>query len=446
MAAVSYQVEPVGGPARVALQSELVANQQLPPSGGDPRAAAVLEAPLRPEEHRLMMGRAALVHKTGRSGLRVAVAVHHLVDGPAGTGQVTETTPDVARRTVIAWLEPGQHLHLVKFVAFGWSGTRSRPALRDQVEGALAAAMQAGWGGLAAGQRGYLDAFWGRSDVEVDGDAEIQQAVRFGLFHVLQAGARAEDRAIAAKGLTGTGYDGHAFWDTEIFVLPVLTWTTPQAVAHALRWRQATLPMAAQRARQLRLNGAAFPWRTINGAESSGYWPAGTAAFHINADIAHAVIGYLDATGDQEFDRGTGLDLLTATARLWRSLGHHDAAGRFRIDGVTGPDEYSAIADNNVYTNLMAHAAEPGRRRRGGAAAPRPGRGTWRIAGRGRRLAGGRRGDAAALRPGAGGTPAGRRVHRAPAVGLRGDRRGSVPAAAAFPVLRAVPQAGGQAG
>ena len=427
----------------MALQSELVANQQLPPSGGDPRAAAVLEAPPRPEEHRLMMGRAALVHKTGRSGLRVAVAVHHLVDGPAGTGQVTETTPDVARRTVIAWLEPGQHLHLVKFVAFGWSGTRSRPALRDQVEGALAAAMQAGWGGLAAGQRGYLDAFWGRSDVEVDGDAEIQQAVRFGLFHVLQAGARAEDRAIAAKGLTGTGYDGHAFWDTEIFVLPVLTWTTPQAVAHALRWRQATLPMAAQRARQFRLNGAAFPWRTINGAESSGYWPAGTAAFHINADIAHAVIGYLDATGDQEFDRGTGLDLLTATARLWRSLGHHDAAGRFRIDGVTGPDEYSAIADNNVYTNLIAQqnlaaAAE--------AAAPRPGRGTWRIAGRGRRLAGGRRGDAAALRPGAGGTPAGRRVHRAPAVGLRGDRRGSVPAAAAFPVLRAVPQAGGQAG
>src|SRR5258708_25166204 len=150
MAAVSYQVEPVGGPARVALQSELVANQQLPPSGGDPRAAAVLEAPLRPEEHRLMMGRAALVHKTGRSGVRVAVAVHHLVDGPAGTGQVTGTNPDVARRTVIAWLEPGQHLHLVKFVAFGWSGTRSRPALRDQVEGALAPARPARWGGPAA--------------------------------------------------------------------------------------------------------------------------------------------------------------------------------------------------------------------------------------------------------------------------------------------------------
>ncbi|MGO9220342.1 MAG: glycosyl hydrolase family 65 protein, partial [Streptosporangiaceae bacterium] len=165
---------------------------------------------------------------------------------------------------------------------------------------------------------------------------------------------RAEGRPIPAKGLSGNGYDGHSFWDAETFVLPVLTYSIPDAAAHELRWRQSTLPAALDRAAQLGLRGAAFPWRTISGAECSAYWPAGTAAFHVNADIAHAAAQYAEATGDEQFERTTGFDLLVHTARLWSSLGHHDGVGTFRIDGVTGPDEYSAIADNNIYTNLMA--------------------------------------------------------------------------------------------
>ena len=256
--------------------------------------------------------------------------------------------------TVAANIEVGQAVSLVKFVAYGWSSQRSFPAVRDLVVAALAEARHTGWDGLVAAQRDYLDDFWGRADVELDGDTELQQAVRFALFHVLQAGARAEQRAIAAKGLTGPGYDGHTFWDTERFVLPVLTYTAPHAAADALRWRHSTLDLARERARQLGLEGAAFPWRTIRGHECSGYWPAGTAAFHIGAGIADAVLRYEAAADDDAFEREVGLELLVATARLWRSLGHHDAQGRFRIDGVTGPDEYSALADNNVYTNLMA--------------------------------------------------------------------------------------------
>nr|MBA3541678.1 family 65 glycosyl hydrolase [Deltaproteobacteria bacterium] len=171
---------------------------------------------------------------------------------------------------------------------------------------------------------------------------------------MLAAGARAEKRGIPAKGLTGNGYDGHTFWDAETFVLPVLTYTLPSAAADALRWRHSLLPAAATRAQVLGHVGAAFPWRTIDGDEGSGYWPAGTAAFHINADIANAVIRYVQATRDEKFEHDIGVDLLVNTARLWRSLGHHDLQGHFRIDGVTGPDEYSALADNNVYTNLMA--------------------------------------------------------------------------------------------
>ncbi|MEU3731298.1 glycosyl hydrolase family 65 protein [Streptomyces sp. NPDC033538] len=356
IAAVEYEVEPVDSRARVVIQSELVTNESMPDPDGDPRAAKALRSPLEPEEDMAIGSRLRLVHRTRRSGLRVAVAADHVVDAPGETTTSSESDTDVARLTVTSVLEPGQRLRVRKTVAHGWSGARSRPAMSDQVEAALAAAAHSGWDGLVAEQRAYLDDFWARADVEVHGDEEIQQAVRFALFHVLQAGARAEQRAIPAKGLTGSGYDGHAFWDTEMFVLPVLTYTEPKAVAEALRWRRDTLPAARDRATQLGLRGAAFPWRTIDGSEGSAYWPAGTAAFHVAADIAHAVVRYTAATGDTDFERDTAVELLVETARLWRSLGHHDHHGVFHIDGVTGPDEYSAIAYDNTYTNLMARS------------------------------------------------------------------------------------------
>ncbi|MFF4968721.1 glycoside hydrolase family 65 protein [Streptomyces sp. NPDC001037] len=354
VAAVAYEVEAVGSRSRVVIQSELVANEQLPGANGDPRAAMALQSPLEQEDGFASGDRLRLVHRTRRSGLRVAVAADHVVTGPERTTTRSEADIDVARLTVTSVLEPGQTLRMEKIVAHGWSGTRSLPAMADQVDAALAAAAHDGWRGLLDDQRAHLDDFWDRADVEVDGDEEIQQAVRFALFHVLQAGARAERRAIPAKGLTGSGYDGHAFWDTEMFVLPVLTHSAPEAVAQALRWRHSTLDEARERAAQLGLGGAAFPWRTIQGAEGSAYWPAGTAAFHVNAGIADAVLRYVEATGDLDFEREAGVELLVETARLWRSLGHHDHHDVFHIDGVTGPDEYSAVADDNTYTNLMA--------------------------------------------------------------------------------------------
>jgi alpha,alpha-trehalose phosphorylase len=357
IAAISYTVEPVDQKLRVVLQSELVTNEEMPKRGNDPRLAAILDAPLVSEEHQTYDGtppRVVLVHRTRASQLRMAAGMSHEVFCPGKMNGRTESYPDLGRSTVATELAPGDQLRIVKYIGYGWSSQRSRPALIDQIVGALAGAHLTGWDGLLAEQRAYLDEFWDGADVEVEGDAEIQQAVRFGLFHILQAGARAEYRPIAAKGLTGSGYDGHTFWDTETFVLPVLMYTQPSVAADALRWRHLVLTEARQHATDLGLAGAAFPWRTIRGQECSGYWPAGTAAFHINADIADAVSRYLDATEDTKFETEVGLELLVETARLWRSLGQHDALGRFRIDGVTGPDEYSAIKDNNVYTNLMA--------------------------------------------------------------------------------------------
>jgi alpha,alpha-trehalose phosphorylase len=354
VAAILYEVEPVEDSLRVVLQSELVANEELPDLGRDPRTAAVLERPLVAEEHSASGTEAVMVHHTRQSGLRMAAGMRHIIDGPPNTDLDLWASDDVCRLTIATRLAPKQKLRIVKFLAYGWSSQRTRPALTDQVVAALAAARLTGWDGLVAEQRAYLDEYWGHADVELEGDAEVQQAVRVAMFHILQAGARAEQRPIPSKGLTGPGYDGHTFWDTETFVLPVLTYTKAEAARDCVTWRQLTLPIAKERAQELGLQGAAFPWRTIRGRESSGYWPASTAAFHINADIADAVVRYVDATLDDEFEKEVGIELMVATARLWRSLGHHDTEGGFRIDGVTGPDEYSSIADNNVYTNLMA--------------------------------------------------------------------------------------------
>ncbi|MFL5664609.1 MAG: glycoside hydrolase family 65 protein [Ktedonobacteraceae bacterium] len=355
IAAISYEIEPLNAPVRVVVQSELVANEALPTQSNDPRVGEALASPLESEEHKAQGTLGLMIHHTRVSGLLIGAAMDHHIEGPAEMVVESESSPDVARVSITTRLKPGERLRIVKLIAYGWSSLRSRPAIHDQVIAALSAARLTGWEGLLAEQRAYLDNFWACADVELEGDPEIQQAVRFALFHVLQAGARAERRPIPAKGLTGPGYDGHAFWDMEIFVLPVLMLTLPSAAADALRWRHSILDKAREHARELGLRGAAFPWRTIRGAESSGYWPAGTAAVHINADVAYAVASYIEATGDTAFEEEVGLELLVETARLWCSLGYYNAAtDQFRIDGVTGPDEYSALADNNVYTNLLA--------------------------------------------------------------------------------------------
>ena len=194
LAAVCYEVEPLGGRQQLSVQSELLANEQLPPPSGDPRASMALDHPLMAEYQASDGHAAALVHRTQRSGLRVAAAMDHLIDGPASLLTEAHVHEDIGLVTASAALEPGQRLRLIKFVAYGWSSRRSLEGVRDQVWAELISAKQIGWDGLVADQRAYLDEFWDRADVQIDGDAEIQQAVRFGLFHVVQAAARGEER------------------------------------------------------------------------------------------------------------------------------------------------------------------------------------------------------------------------------------------------------------
>ena len=258
VAAICYEVTPIDEEARVVVQSELIANEAIPAQADDPRAAAALATPLVSQWHHGDGVRGALVHLVRRSQLQLAAAMDHEFQGPKHPQIDNQTNEDLSRVSFTCVLAPGETLRVVKFVTYGWSAERSLPALRDQVWAALQAARQTGWDGLVEEQRAFLDEFWAHADVEIDGDEHLQQAVRFALFHILQTGARAERRALPAKGLTGTGYDGHCFWDTESFVLPVLTHTLPRATRDALHWRLDTLPDARARAAQLGLPGG-FP-------------------------------------------------------------------------------------------------------------------------------------------------------------------------------------------
>ena len=360
LAAIAYEVEAIGRPLGVTVRSELAARPRAGRQSGDPRAGGDLPADTLVARGAECQGRRALlVHQTRRSGYVVAAGMDHELVTGEGFAETLEAEGSLARWELTGTAQPGRPIRLVKLLAYHWAPDGdARATLVAAARRSLDDARALGFERLEAMQRATLDEVWAHADIELDGDPEVQHALRYALFQLHQNAACAAGRAIPAKGLTGPGYSGHTFWDTEIFLLPVLSSCAPQHAEDALRWRVSTLPQARAKARRLGLRGAAFAWRTIAGEECSGYLPAGTAAFHVNAAIAHAAARHVAATGDERFERETAAPLLVETARMWASLGYHDErrGGRFSIDGVTGPDEYSPLVDNNLYTNLLAQA------------------------------------------------------------------------------------------
>jgi alpha,alpha-trehalose phosphorylase len=231
-------------------------------------------------------------------------------------------------------------------------GTADAQAGEDPAEAAEAALKTVSE--VFAESEAHYRGYWATADIQVGGQPELQQAIRWNLFQLAQATARAGVAGIPAKGVSGSGYDGHYFWDQEVYLLPYMTYTNPDGARQVLEFRHGMLPEAKIRAKELSVDGALFPWRTINGLEASAYYAAGTAQFHIAAAIAFAANRYVWASGDAEFGSGMGADLLIETARMWASLGFFGKDGQFHIHGVTGPDEYTAVVNDNLYTNVMA--------------------------------------------------------------------------------------------
>src|SRR5215475_1113462 len=367
VAAISYRVTLLNAEAPVVIASEMVANA---PSAhaheDDPRRASVLAG--RVLQHRASYAkdrRLVLCHATDKSQMILACATDHDLETTCPQAYKAVHTEDFGQVAFTIEAQPRCPIHLTKYMVYHTSQTASPEEVCGRAEWTMDRVMSQGFQKLLAAQEQYMEDFWRRSDVRISDiredwvkrtTVEVQQANRFNLFHILQASTRAENAGVPAKGLTGQAYEGHYFWDTEIYMLPFLIYTSPRIARNLLTFRYRMLPQARAHARQLGHNGAMFPWRTINGEEASAYYAAGTAAYHINADIMYALRKYVNATGDEQFLWDCGAEMLVETARLWLDLGFYSdrKGGKFCINGVTGPDEYKTVVNNNAYTNLMA--------------------------------------------------------------------------------------------
>jgi len=290
--------------------------------------------------------------------MTIAVAMDHTIETESDFERKTEVEDDYAKHVFTGTLKPGQKLTLTKTVSYHTSRRVPANELADRCTRTLDRLKEEGTDQQFEEQREWLDDFWARSDVVIEGNDGLQQAVRWNLFQLAQASARGDGSGISAKGVSAAGYGGHYFWDTEIYVVPFFTYTSPVIARNALRYRYRILDAARQRAAELAQRGALYPWRTINGEEASAYYAAGTAQYHIDADISYAINKYVRATGDDEFLAREGIDILVETARMWVDLGFwrkmKGKAPSFRIHGVTGPDEYTTVVNDNLYTNVMA--------------------------------------------------------------------------------------------
>lgn len=329
-------------------------------AGFDPRKAErIQERVLQPQEYWQDQLRSALSYRATDSGMTLAVVADHLIETENAYTARTLIEQDIAKNVFRVQAKAGVPVRVTKLVSYHTSRGVPARELVDRCRRTLDRALAEGVPSLYAQQREWLDGFWERSDVRIGGHDDLQQATRWCLFQLAQAAARADGQGVPAKGMTGSGYSGHYFWDTEIYVLPFLAYTTPLWARNALRMRYLMLPAARRRAFQLNEHGALFPWRTINGEEASAYYAAGTAQYHINADVSYALAKYIRATGDTEFLHREGVDIAVETARLWATLGFWrtvEGAGEetFHIHGVTGPDEYTTVVNDNLFTNVMA--------------------------------------------------------------------------------------------
>ncbi|KAA1427982.1 glycoside hydrolase family 65 protein [Nocardioides antri] len=366
LAVFSFEVTLLDQKASVAISSQLLNRQdaaveliQGEPAAADPRKAdrfnrRVLEPVLNSAD--AQSGRIALGYRAAESGMTIGVVADHELHTASPYSMQVHSEDDIAKAIYRVAAEPGVPIRLTKLVSYHTAPGVPPRELIDRCERTLDRTHDQGVDYQYAEQRAWLADFWERCDVEIEGHPDLQQAVRWNLFAICQASARAEGQGIAAKGVTGSGYAGHYFWDTEIYVMPFLTYTMPWAARNALRFRYSLLEHARIRARELSQRGALFPWRTINGNEASAYYAAGTAQYHIDADIAYALSQYVGATGDDDFLTREAIDIFVETARLWADLGFWRDENRrtFHIHGVTGPDEYTTVVNDNLYTNVLA--------------------------------------------------------------------------------------------
>ncbi|MEP6938600.1 MAG: beta-phosphoglucomutase [Rudaea sp.] len=361
LACIRWRLRSIDCSGTLQLESCVCVSRGAAAQGDDPRYGAGAGLAMRVSATAADAQVASIAERTVHSGIGVACVQRHRVHGAEFSDAYEDENS--ASQVYSAMLAPGTEVTLEKYIAYAWTkpqGAASDAQLREQAIAMLGDAFGAGFDALASEQAHAFAAYWENAAVEIEGDDAAlrdEQALRFNLFHLFQSAARDGHGGIAAKGLTGEGYEGHVFWDSETFVLPVYAFTAPALMKPSLVWRYRSLERARAHARELNhVRGALYPWRTIAGDECSAHYPSGSAQYHINAAVAFAIRLYVEASGDRAFLLAMGAEVLFETARIWLQVGHFNARrdGAFCIECVTGPDEYTALVDNNYYTNRMA--------------------------------------------------------------------------------------------
>lgn len=351
--AIAWEITPLNFSGTIVIVSSVNGAVRNLEAGDDPRVGSAVSGPaLHTDSVQQDGDMSALVQHTHNSGFMLISAMDTRVDG--ALADKTHTGQQASERFTVE-AQQGQPVNLVKYGSYYSSRDYPAHELLERTRTTLQEASTAGFDALCAQQADYLADFWRHADVEIAGDDALQQGIRFNQFHLLQSVGRDGRTNIAAKGVTGEGYEGHYFWDTEIYIFPFFLYSKPDVARKLLEYRYAGLPQARERARQMsHMQGALYPWRTIAGSECSAYFPAGTAQYHINADIAYSIKAYYEVTDDIDYMAEAGTEIVLETARIWIALGSVDREGRFCINEVTGPDEYTALVNNNYYTNAMA--------------------------------------------------------------------------------------------
>ncbi|MDK2809248.1 MAG: alpha,alpha-trehalose phosphorylase [Clostridiales bacterium] len=343
---MEYEVKLLNFDGMVSIASYHIAEVENYSNANDPRLAAERIKNLTVERMEIEGEMSVACSKTSASGLKICSAVAHRVQ------DMVEETLDKKDGCVVYTASNRGGIHLEKYAVF--TDSIRYDLVEEAAKRDLREALRFGLAYYYREQINYLSKVFYQTEVTIRGAEEINQAVNYNLFQLIQSAPRDAHCNIAAKGLSGEGYEGHYFWDTEMFLLPFFTLTNPSLAKRLLSYRYDTLDKARQNARLLgHKKGALYPWRTITGVECSGYFPSGTAQYHIDGDIAYGIVQYYLATKDLAFLLEQGMEMLIETARLWMEVGTYHK-GSFVIHAVTGPDEYTCMINNNYYTNCAA--------------------------------------------------------------------------------------------
>ncbi|MBK1812103.1 glycoside hydrolase family 65 protein [Clostridium sp. YIM B02505] len=346
---INYEIEKVNFDEDIIIQSSINGDVANFTDENDPRVGTDHAKILSIKSITAEKGVMQIVSETANSKNIVAVTTRHQYDTE------NEITVEKTEKSVHTIFKIGTGSKIINFTKYNvYTDSRRHKNVENSGFEISERLSFISFESLLETQAEYLNKFWGLADIDIEGDEKLHQGLKYNLYQLLQAVGKDEKSNITAKGLSGEGYEGHYFWDTEIYILPFFTLCYPQLAKSLLRYRYNILDAARERALEMgHKKGAAYPWRTIIGKECSSYFPAGTAQYHINGDIAYSYVQYYLATGDFDFVKEFGAEVIFETARIWLEIGHFHK-GLFKIDAVTGPDEYTAIVNNNYYTNVMA--------------------------------------------------------------------------------------------